>query len=253
MKKHFQILLLLTALSGAETLRAQANLQDSSIFITEVKMSYAAQLPGADLAKRFGLNSALGFGVNFKFRSNLMLGLEGSFLTGNRITDTTVLQNLKASNGEIYDLNGEFARVLIYERGWLVTGVIGYVWPVIGPNPNSGILMKAGFGFMQHKIRIESNRNPVPSLAPEYLKGYDRLVNGFTFQQFIGYQYLSNKRLINFFAGIEFYEGLTRNRRSFNYDLMRAETDHRLDVLYGIRAGWILPIYARPPKEYYYN
>lgn len=215
-------------------------------------MSYAFQVPMADMADRFGVNSNLGMAVNFKTPKKIVFGLEGSFFFGNKIKDSTVLSTLKNEAGEIIDQNGEFATVLVFERGFTVTGIGGYLIPIWGPNPNSGILLKAGVGFMHHKIRIEANRNPVPQLQGDYLKGYDRLTNGITLQQFIGYQYLSNKRLINFYFGFEFFEGLLFNRRSFNYDLMKREEGLRLDMLSGLRVGWILPIYARPPREIYY-
>lgn len=237
----------------SKQLNAQASIKDSSIFITEVKISYAFQVPFAEMSDRFGVNSNLGFHLNFKTKKNWLFGLEGGFIFGNQINDPSVLSTLRNSDGEIIDQNGEYAKVLIYERGFTTTLVGGYLIPKLGPNPNSGILLKFGVGFMQHKIKIEAERNPVPQLTGDYLKGYDRLTSGITFQQFIGYQYLSNKRLINFFVGIEFFEGILTNRRSFNYDLMIREETKRFDILGGIRAGWILPIYVRPPRDVYYN
>ncbi len=233
--------------------KSQASIRDSSIFITEVKMSYAVQLPGGDMAKRFGFNSGVGLFVNLKTQSNWMFGLEGTFFFGNKVKERSVLDPLRTPEGEIIDMNGEFADVLMLERGFTVTGTVGYLLPVWGPNPNSGILFKLGGGLMQHKIRLEANRNDVPQLKGDYKKGYDRLSNGFMLSQFVGYQYLSNRRLVNFFGGVEFFQGFTTGRRGFNYDQVAPDNTRRTDFLYGIRVGWILPIYARPPKEFYYD
>jgi hypothetical protein len=33
---------------------------------------------------------------------------------------------------------------------------------------------------------------------------------------------------------------------------MQPDTQKRFDTLWGIRIGWILPLYPRTPKDYYY-
>ncbi len=84
-------------------------------------------------------------------------------------------------------------------------------------------------------------------------KGYDRLSNGIGFTQSVGYLFLSNNRIANFFAGIEMNEAFTKNRRDFNYDQMKKDNQLRTDLLFGIRIGWILPLYKKAPKEFYTN
>jgi hypothetical protein len=249
MIRVFSLILLVFAAINASS---QASIRDSSIFITEVKMSVGLQAPGGDLADRFGGNANLGMQVNLKTKNSIVFGLEGGLIFGNRVKETSVLDPLRNSDGAIIDLNGEYAIVLMMERGFTVTGIVGYLLPKFGPNPNSGLLFKFGAGYFQHKIRIEAERNPVPQLKGDYLKGYDRLTSGITLQQFIGYKYLSNRRLINFYAGLEVYEGFTQSRRSFNYDQVKKEEGTRMDILYGLKFGWILPLYPRPPRDIYY-
>jgi hypothetical protein len=91
----------------------------------------------------------------------------------------------------------------------------------------------------------------VPALEGDYLKGYDRLTSGFCLSEFVGYQLLSNSRLLNFFAGVELYQGFTRSRRDWNIDQVKKDDSPRLDLLSGIRVGWVLPLYRRAPKEFY--
>lgn len=231
--------------------RAQGNIADSSLFITHVRISYGAYLPGGHLVDRFGWNSALGFCTDVKFKSNWVVGLSGRFIFGNQVKENTIA-SLQNSEGFIIDMNGNYATVLTSQRGFTIHATGGYLIPRLGPNPNSGILLQGGIGFLQHKIRIEHDQSPVPALEGEYLKGYDRLTNGLLLTEFIGYQYLSNKRLLNFYAGIELMQGFTRNRRSYNFDTMQADRTARMDLFFGLRAGWILPLYARAPKAYYY-
>ncbi|MBA3901808.1 MAG: hypothetical protein H0X62_16670, partial [Bacteroidetes bacterium] len=118
-------------------------------------------------------------------------------------------------------------------------------------NPNSGFFVLGGVGFLQHKVRIENPGNASPQIFGEYKKGYDRLTNGISTSQFIGYMFLSNNRLLNFFGGVEFVQGFTQNRR-FNYDNMDYDHTQRLDLLTGIKVGWVFPLYKKVPLKYYY-
>jgi len=106
--------------------------------------------------------------------------------------------------------------------------------------------------LLQHHIRIENKDNNAPQVLGDYKKGYDRLTNGFAAKTFIGYQYLDSKRRFNFYAGFEFYQAWTKNRREYNFDTMSRDNNLYHDYLYSFKAGWILPIYYRTPDKFYY-
>jgi hypothetical protein len=55
---------------------------------------------------------------------------------------------------------------------------------------------------------------------------------------------VSRDRTFNFFAGFEFTEGFTQNRRGFNFDTMQRDDLKRRDILYGVRVGWSIPIFT---------
>ena len=113
--------------------------------------------------------------------------------------------------------------------------------------------MYAGPVYMSHKIRIDDIGRQSPQLLNAYKKGYDRLTAGLGVQEYIGYMYMSNKRMLNFFFGFEFMQGFTKSQRSYDYDLRQADTDKRIDMLSGFRIGWVLPLYTRHPQEFYYH
>lgn len=236
-------------------LAGQSNIRDSTVFAPLLGISYSIQVPGGDLNDNYGINSNLGGNFLLKTKKNWIGGIEGNFLFGNNVKDTAILDHLKTSGGKgfIITVNGDSARVYIYERGYALFGRVGKLIPFKKPNPNSGILVTTGIGFLQHKKRIEVTGDLVPELKSDYRKGYDRLTNGIAISQFIGYQYLSNRRLINFFAGIECTLAFTKNRRGYNYDTMQYDVKSRRDILYGLRAGWILPLYKKTPKDFYFN
>jgi hypothetical protein len=229
---------------------AQVSIKDSSIFTPLVSASYGYYLPAGDMVKRFGNNSALQINVDFKTKYNWLLGVNGSYFFGNQVKEE-LFENITTSDGEIITREGKIADIRLYERGFTVSGTVGRLIAFKKPNPNSGIAVNFGFGFMQHKIRIETIGNDVPQLSKEYKKGYDRLSNGFLLTESLGYLYLSNNRLANIYFGLDCMQGFTRNRRSFDYDQMKKDNHKRVDILFGARLAWILPLYKKAPQEFY--
>lgn len=251
--KHTLLLSITLIILSATPSFGQRSVQDSSIFIPSFNITIGVQKPGGDMAERFYENGNLGFNVSVKFSKNWVLGAEGSYLFGPSHHEKNLMGDLKNQYGHIIDFDGQQSIVLEQERGFNVFVFGGKMFPIIGPNPNSGLLIKAGVGFMQHRIWIENRRNNIPQLADDYKKGYDRLSNGLALEQFIGYVHHGTNRLINYFIGFEFQQGFTQSRRDYNFDLKAKDDTKRLDLLYGIKFGWAIPIYKRTPKEYYSN
>jgi hypothetical protein len=156
------------------------------------------------------------------------------------------------SNGSITNGDGVPAVVALYERGWMVTGRFGKLMPVLGPNRNSGLFITAGLGYLQHKIRIEVQNESAPQLKGDYKRGYDRLCGGFALSQSVGYLYFGERRLVNFYFALEFYEGWTENYRKYYFDTMTSGEEKRFDFLVGPEFGWIIPLRKRMAREFYY-
>ncbi|MBI5914039.1 MAG: hypothetical protein HY842_01575 [Bacteroidetes bacterium] len=205
--------------------------------------SYGGHLPGGDLGDRFGGNYSAGLGGDFFTKNNWVVGLHSNFYFGKEVK-TDVLANLRSNEGFIYADDGGVSDIQLRERGLYIGGHLGKIFPVSENNRRSGIRVTVGGGFLQHKIRIQDEPQVfVSPLDKEYKKGYDRLTNGFALTEFIGYQFLANNRLVNFMIGLEFAQGFTANRRSFNFDTRSVDSGNRLDLLYGFRLGWTLPLY----------
>ena len=231
-------------------LLAQVSVKDSSIFTPLVKISYGYQFPGGDLSKRFGNSSSLQGNFELKTKKYWTFGINGSYFFGKDVKES-LFDSISTSTGAIINRSGEYADVRTFERGFTVSGTFGRLFKFKKPNPNSGIMFDLGVGFMQHKIRIETIGNNVPQLSKEYKKGYDRLSNGLLLSENLGYMYLSNNRLANFYIGLECLQGFTQSRRSWDYDLMKKDTQKRVDILYGAKIAWILPLYKKAPQEFY--
>lgn len=228
------------------------NVKDEGIRATQLSVNYAFEIPAEDIAKRFGVNSTLGFGTTYKLKKGWLVGGEGYFLFGSIIKDDSILSSLENSAGFIIDKNGVPADVILAEKGWGFNAYVGKLFPIIGPNPNSGLLINSKIGFMQHKVKVEVKNDLVPLIVKPNDKGYDLLSNGLALSQFIGYMHSDNARLVNFYFGIEIREAFTKNRRDFNFNTLQKDNNKYLDLFIGIKAGWFLPIYKKNHEETYY-
>lgn len=238
------------------TLQVEAQYEernDGSIVL--VHFNYGYEFPGGDLATDFGNNSRIGGGIEWmSAKQSFIFGIDGGFMFGNLIKND-VLAGLRTPEGEIIGNNKVYADVILKERGFQIHAIAGKLFELTRESgQRSGIRATLGMGLLQHKIRIQDDFNSeVPQIEGEYRKGYDRLTNGLSLQEFIGYQYLGSNRLINFYIGIELTQAFTQNRRDWDFAEQRNITDQRTDLLYGFRAGWTLPFYKeKNPEAIYY-
>lgn len=220
--------------------------------LVAVQASYAQQLPGGDLSERFGTNNNVGLAAWRKLRNGITIGGEGSFIFGNQVREPGILRNVLNSAGQLVDQDGEMADVFLFQRGWSAFATAGRILPLFGPNPNSGLHVKLGAGYLRHKIRVQTQKNVVPQVEDEYLKGYDRLAAGPAALAYIGYQHFGNKGRINFHIGLELIAGSTRALRAFNFDTEQYNKAQRIDLLSGLRLGWTLPIYKKQDTGFHY-
>ncbi len=248
----FRLIILVLVISAFNSF-AQKSVKDSTISFTMLGASFQYQVPGGDMAERFGNNFNAGGFLNYKFSNNLLIGFDGNFLFADRTKEDGILDSIGTRDGYIIGESGEFAKIYLYERGFQFTLKAGKLFPLFGPNKNSGLLVTAGAGFLQHKIKIDVDKDDVPELSNEYKKGYDRLTNGLALTENISYMHCGNKRLLNFMVGFEFTQAFTQSRRDYNFDTMTKDTKKRTDLLYGFKVGWFFPLYRHAATSYYYN
>lgn len=254
MRNILKNILVILACATSTQLMAQGAIKDSTLLISQVSVFGAHYIPAGDISEKFGNSTLIGAGYHIKNRKNWIFGLDGGILFRERIKNPeSYLTNMRTNNGEIIAQDGNYAAIAMNLRGWVVNATIGRVFNVFGPNTNSGLVVRAGAGYFQHKIHFEARQHEVPQIEDDMRKYYDQLTSGWSLHQFVGYQHLSNSRLTNFFIGIEAIEAFTQNRREYNIDLGGPDNTQRLDLMFGLKAGWILLLYKRKPEEFYIN
>ncbi len=252
---QFKTLLILIVVLCFGVLHGQRNVKDSAIATPWIGVHYGGNFPSGDLNDRYGYLNHIGVMAGYKTAKQLYLGLDANFMFGNNVKMTGLFDHLVDSQGNITDINGDIAIVLVMPRGFNTNLSIGGLWPVWGSNKNSGIFVHGGAGFLLHHMRIETQNQVIPQLELDYKKGYDRLTTGINIHQFIGYSFMADGGFYNFYGGLYAQQGFTKNRRTIFFDqpTTPVSTDLRLDLQVGFRLGWFIPIYKRKPKDFYYN
>ena len=214
-------------------------------------IGYGGDFPGGDLAERFGSNLRFNIGMEYIFKSNYSIGADLSFLFGT-IVKIDALSPFRAANGFIYGANTEFAEIFQRQRGYFAGAYIGKIFPF--NEYKSGLKLILGGGIFQHQIRFVDDTQTVAQVTGAYRKGLDRLTRGPALKEGIGYQIHSKSGLINGSIMFEFIQAFTQQVRKVNFDTGERVEGSRLDLLFGFRANWILPIIRTESSEkiYYY-
>lgn len=245
--------ILFLALIGLMIQSANAQtIADTSMNLHMVSFHMSGNLPGGDISNSYGAHMGIGGSYMFKTQGNWMLSADLTFIAGSVFKADSIFNNLIDEYGDFINTYGEIGEVNFYERGFYTGLKAGRLFPIFGPNPNSGLLLTLSGGLLQYKTLVHQDGRDIPSIIEDYSKGYDRLTNGFGLSEFIGYLHLDSHDPINFYVGLEFTQAWTKNRRSWNFDLMGPENQLKHDYIFGIRFGWIFPINKKATNTYYF-
>ena len=242
------ILLLLQGLTGfGQRVSDSSSLQAKPGFF--FSPHYAYQIPGGDLSDRFGNFSSIGISANYHSKSGLFFGLEYDWFFGNDVLETDLFDSIMGESGQVIDQDGHFSVIQLNVRGNYVTGNVGYILNLVKKQPNTGVMLLAGVGWTQHKIDILSSQVSIPQINGEYEYGYDRLTYGLATKQFIGYQYVVDGNFFHFRAGVEFNQGFTKGRRTWNYTTNQPGTDDRFDSTVALKFALIVPVFTKAAED----
>jgi len=215
--------------------------------------SYGVDLPGGDMADKYGLNLRFGASSSYYFQnSNISLGISVDYMLGQKVKNDPIA-NLRTSDGYIVSTGGLQNSLKISQRGLVFGAYMSKIFPFKHDKTRTGIRLDIGCYYFGHWTHFNDEFGVIPQLVGEYKKGYDRMSGGLALKEFIGYQYLDQKSRISFIAGFEFFQAQTKSLRYNMYDSATTDTSKNFDMLFGFKAGWILPIYIeKSPEEIYY-
>lgn len=251
MKKQILTALLIFS---ATVLFSQGSVADTTLRMSLFQFQGGIHQPFGDMGDKYGTSAAVGFSYAYKTGKNILLGADFNYLFGNNVKDAnTLFHGLRLSNGKVVGIDEEFVNALILERGYAAGIYVGKIFNGMGRNPNSGIVVKVGLEYFEHRTYIETRQDEYAPLEDDYLKNYDRKIAGLALYEFIGFQHFSNNRFANFFAGFDFYQGFTTDYRSYNVDLLQKTDNDYFDMLIGFRVGWVIPIYKQEANKFYIN
>jgi hypothetical protein len=228
------------------------SIRDSSLQMHMFSFHVSTHIPGGDVATRYGQNMGLGGSYWLKTKSNWLLSADFTFLYSDKFKEDSILNGLRDEDGYFITTYGEQMYPTISERGFYTGLRAGKLFPVIGPNKNSGLMVTASAGLLQYKTFFRLEENSIPILTDDYVKLIDYLTNGFALNQFIGYLHLDNEQPINFYAGFEFHQAWTMCRRDWLYNLHGPDTKLRHDFFFGVRVGWVFPVGKKTTGSYTY-
>ncbi len=209
---------------------------------THLSFDFGAHFPAGDLGDRFGFSQGLGGQFEAMLTESLWhAGVKGAFVFGSRVNED-VVSNLRTDQGDIIGNDRTLADLSLRMRAFFVGGYVGKTISFGEKNPQSGIKISLGGGFLQHKVRLQDNTQNVNQITEEYMSGYDRKTNGPALYGFIGYQNVDLKKRFNFHIGVDYLLGFTQNRRAYNFNEMQKDDRSRMDSMLGVTVGWIIPI-----------
>lgn len=269
MRKTLFFLFVLLATTITTVGQTPRNIDKEPIATAMFQVTYAAQFPGMDTKTNYGFTNTIGGSVIYKSEGNWLFTANGNFIFGNQLKGSRIDilgESITTIYGEVIGDGGLPTALAFFQRGLHFQAEVGKLF-ALAPNPNSGIFVQAGIGYLRNRTRIdyqiEAQNNP-QQLTGDYQYGYDRMRGGFALHGEAGYLIMSNTRIYNLSVSLEVTYARTRDLRDYDFRVFYDENGepHIMgyndknkrynDFYYGIRVSWMIPTYQRQPDAYYY-
>ena len=218
-----------------------------------VQAGYGPFTSAGDLGDRYGGGLAIdGALLYLPNNASWQFGLMAQYGFGTEVRED-VLADLRTDAGFVIGDQRQPAEIRLRQRQLFIGPRLGYTVR-IGANRRAGLHLATGLGYFYSRIRFQQDPvQIVPQLVKAAQGGYDRLAGGPAVYQFVGYQQLALDRRLNFFLGAEITAALARQLRNYDVNLGGPPpSDGRVDLVLGLRAGIILPIYRGEGTEIFY-
>lgn len=206
------------------------------------KFGIGYDIPGGDMADRFGNNMNFHLGLDYILASDWYVSGGFTYRFGDKVKED-VLAGFRHDSGDFLAPDGQLGLVLLRERGASLQLTFGKFINILSPNADSGFRIGAGINYSSHYIRIQDENRAINQVLEPYKKGYDRLSRGFGLTQEIGYMYMSPTGLLNLYLGAEFNQMFTKPVRSIDLASNTQLTQDRKDLISGLKFSMFIPIF----------
>lgn len=241
---RFRYIFLLIFVLAGHWAQAQYGVGDTAIQVSSFQFAYSPSLALGSLAQKTGFFHSFSPGFSFKTPSNILVQIELNLLVANNTREDSAAAMIYSEIGMPISTEGLLEQVNPRWQGLSIQLQLGKLLLPSRHNANSGLFGSLGLGYLQHRIHYDYRGEYVPQLEKPYLLGYDRFTSGLLLSQSLAYRRYSNYNTINYHLALEVGQGLTRNRRSWNYDLYGPDDHLRLDLYIGLKLGIVLPFYG---------
>ena len=271
MRRIILPVLLCFALSINVLAQEPKDIMKEPIPVAMFQATYAFHIPGLDTKKLYGVSHNIGGSFVFKTESNWIFTANGNYIFGTKIKGDRVDilgEGITTVDGEVIGGSGNMVGFSIEQRGFHFQAEAGKLFSM-GPNPNSGIFVQAGLGYLRTRTHIDYQKNLLNTpyqVDGDYEYGYDRMRGGPAVHLETGYLLLNDTRLLNLSVSLEVTYARTHDMRGYDFRVFtnpetglmepmgKTDPNKRYnDLYYGIRVTWNIPTYQRKPETYYYN
>lgn len=215
--------------------------QDEKISNINLQSGYIAELPSGDLSERYGANSHFEFRLEYLKNSSYAFFLKGGIRIGEQVNED-VLSSIRTENGFVLGVNGFYADVFGRKRGFDIGIGADKVFTVF-KNDKFDHFLRIGGAVVRanHWIKLVDDSQAVPQILENYSELYDRYVSGWGIEENITFQYNTASNNAAFLIGIQCSQNFTKEHRA---QYLKVGKANRLDLYFGVRAAYLLPLYG---------
>lgn len=210
----------------------------------------------SDLANKYPYFTTIPLSVEYQHKQQYILSLDYNIFLGSQVNTYGIFDNIMNANGDIIDINGHPALIKAYMRGYSIRAHWGknIILKKINKAASWSLQAGCGIGYTQNHIKYQFDQGRLPQLEGDYASGYDRMAAGWQFAERLRLQYLNNQ-VFSFFVGLDYTQGVSQNKRPWNFNDNIALPKSIFEQSIGINAGLIIPIrldVKHNESEYYY-
>jgi hypothetical protein len=229
---------------------------DTLVTIPYCAASIGWTFPYGEMGKRYKPFLDLGIDLGFKTKKNWVFNLNFGFqfATNNVKIKDEILGGIMTDgdNPFVISEGGTDAGVVAGNRNFNLKISVGKVIPLWFSNPNSGILISLGGGWLQHQIVYQATTEIAYQLEGDYRYLYDRQMRGPLVSGLVGYMYFGKYSFANFYIGVQFDQAWTTMTRKYQADLRSGDTKTYIDQMLTLKAAWIFQFHNPTSQRIYY-